>query len=78
MSNASAHDTPPAESRLRQGWLAVRRTVRAASFWSAVTLPFLYLPLFVVGPESGAEWLVVAGLIALHAVALLVGHAHHQ
>jgi len=77
MSNSSAHNRP-ANSPLRNGWLTARRAARAAAFWSAVTLPFLYLPLLVVGPQSPAEWLTVGTLVAVHAVALLIGHAHHQ
>ncbi|MFB6218913.1 MAG: hypothetical protein ABEH77_07015 [Halobacteriaceae archaeon] len=77
MSNSSAHD-PRQASPLRSGWLTARRAARAAAFWSAVVLPFLYLPLVVAGPRSATEWLAVGVLVAVHAVALVVGHTHHQ
>jgi hypothetical protein len=77
MSNSTAPNHS-ANSPLRNGWLTARRTSRAAAFWAAVTLPFLYLPLLVVGPQSIAEWLTVGMLVVVHAVALVVGHTHHQ
>lgn len=76
MSNSTARNH--ANSSLRNGWLTARHAARAAAFWSAVTLPFLYLPLLVVGPQTAAEWLTVGALVAVHAVTLLAGHAHHQ
>lgn len=45
-------------------------------FWSAIALPALYLPLLVTGLESTAELLVFLGLLALHVVAIVVGHSH--
>lgn len=49
------------------------RTARALAFWTAVGLPFVYLPL-IVGGVSGQQWLVVAGLLVAHVVALIAGH----
>jgi hypothetical protein len=49
--------------------------VRAAAFWSAVVLPLAYLPLVA----TGAVWempLTFCALLALNAVAFLVGHGH--
>ena len=78
MSNSAAHDPTPVESPLENGWHAARRAAETVGFWSAVALPFLYLPLMVAGPQSTAEWLSVAALVAVHAVALVVGHAHNR
>jgi hypothetical protein len=78
MSNSSAHDPRRANSPLRNGWLTARRAAQATAFWSAVILPFLYLPLVVAGPQTAAEWTSVAALMVLHALALVVGHSHHQ
>jgi hypothetical protein len=77
MSNSSAHDSPRVEP-VRSGWRAARSAAETVGFWSAIALPFLYLPLVVVGPRSGAEWLSVGALVSLHALALVVGHAHNQ
>ena len=49
--------------------------VRAAAFWSAVALPLAYVPLVA----TGAAWdlpLVFCALLALNALAFLVGHGH--
>jgi hypothetical protein len=77
MSNSSAHDTPRVDP-IRSGWRAARRTAETVGFWSAVALPFLYLPLMVAGPQSRAEWLSVGALVCLHVLALVVGHAHNR
>jgi hypothetical protein len=60
---------------------AVRRSTlvkpfEVAGFWAAVALPFLYVPLVVSGPTTSAEQTALAGLVALHVVALLLGHRH--
>lgn len=75
MSNPSA-PTHAANSRLRDGLRATRRVARTTAFWSAVTLPFLYLPLFVVGPQSTAEWVTVGSLLLIHVITLFAGHTH--
>lgn len=77
MSNPSA-PTQAANSRLRDGWRTARHAAHATAFWSAVTLPFLYLPLLVVGPQSTAEWLTISTLLVVHVITLFVGHTHHQ
>ncbi len=49
--------------------------VRAAAFWAAVGLPLTYLPMVA----TGAVWnrpIVFCALLALNAVAFLVGHDH--
>ncbi|NHX37076.1 MULTISPECIES: hypothetical protein [Halolamina] len=49
--------------------------VRAAAFWSAVALPLTYVPMVA----TGAMWdlpVVFSVLLALNAVAFLVGHGH--
>lgn len=50
------------------------RTVTAVCFWVAALLPFVYLPVLVSGVDSAARFAVVVGLLALNAVALVVGH----
>lgn len=49
--------------------------VRAAAFWSAVALPLTYIPMVA----TGAVWdqpVVFCALLALNALAFLVGHGH--
>ncbi|GAB3033817.1 hypothetical protein [Natronobiforma cellulositropha] len=50
--------------------------VRVAGFWSAIVLPFLYVPLLATGLSSAAETLAFLGLLALNVLALYVGHSH--
>lgn len=52
------------------------RPIEAIAFWSAVALPFLYLPLLVMGLETTAELMVFFGLVALNALAFVIGHRH--
>jgi len=57
-------------------WL--RRTVdlvEGLGFWTAVVLPFLYLPLLAVGPSRP---LLLVGAVGLNAVALVVGHGYRS
>ena len=51
-------------------------TVRQVSFWVAIALPMLYLPLLYVGIGAGTGALFL-GLLGLNMIALFVGHDHH-
>lgn len=46
---------------------------RAVAFWTAILLPFLYVPL-LVGGLTGQELLVFGGLLVVNVVALVAGH----
>ena len=50
-------------------------SVRVVAFWLAASLPLTYLPLVVAG-LVGEYFLTFTGLLALHAVTILVGHGH--
>ena len=67
--------TDSAAALMRHGTLAFRSAVRRVSFWSAILLPLVYLPLLSggMGPQTGY---IVIGLLALNLIALLVGHNH--
>ena len=52
--------------------------VEAVGFWSAVALPFLYLPLLFTGIASQGELLTFLGLLALNLAALLAGHGYKR
>ena len=52
--------------------------VEAIGFWSAVALPFLYLPLLFTGITTDAELLTFLGLFALNLAALLAGHGYKR
>ncbi|ELZ60824.1 hypothetical protein G3A49_10900 [Haloferax volcanii] len=51
--------------------------LETVAFWSAVALPLAYLPVLSGGLSTG-ELPLFAGLIALHAVALVLGRDHGQ
>lgn len=53
---------------------AVIRQVRRLAFWGSVLLPVAYVPL--LSGVAGYRPLLVAGLLALNAVCLLVGHGY--
>jgi len=66
-----------AATLMRHGSVAFRSTIRGVSFWSAILLPLVYLPLLLggLGPETGY---IVIGLLGLNLLALFVGHNHTQ
>jgi hypothetical protein len=77
-------DSSPADDALPHGskWAAML-TVRTGSalvqvvaFWAAIFLPFVYLPL-LYGGLDGELW-TFSGLLALNAVALVLGHDYRS
>lgn len=57
---------------------SVARSVEAISFWSAIALPFLYLPLLVNGLGSTAQFTAFLALLALHAATIVGGHRYNR
>lgn len=55
---------------------SVVSAIRGIAFWTAIALPFLYLPLLSTGLNSGATRTAFAVLVVCNAVALLVGHSY--
>ena len=55
----------------------LRPLLQATAFWSAVAMPFLYVPLLVGGLTSG-ETVTFVGLLVLNVVALVLGHGHRS
>jgi len=53
------------------GWIT--RAIRRLAFWTAVGLPFCYLPVLVDG-LTRPEGLVLVGLFVVNVVALVAGH----
>lgn len=52
--------------------------VEMVSFWLAVALPFLYLPLLMTGVTTDGELLSVLVLVGLNVIALIVGHDYRN
>jgi hypothetical protein len=53
-------------------------SIRKTGFWTAIVLPFLYVPLLVTGLSTATETGLFLGLLAINLLALYVGHAHRQ
>lgn len=57
--------------------VGIASALRAGAFWGAILLPFVSLPMLVIGLETLNEYLLFAALVALNAVLLVLGHPHH-
>ena len=78
MSNHPLHDTPLRRlGEHAEGVALLRRPIEALGFWSAIALPFLYVPLVVSGLQTSGTRYAFALLIALHVVSLVVGREYH-
>ena len=64
--------------RISRGEVHVPRVVEAVSFWCAIILPFIYLPLLFAGLNSGWTQLLFAALVAMNAVMIILGHQYGQ
>lgn len=83
MSTPSATDfgpvLDPSEYTLGEKlYETVRDGIEAAFFWGAIVLPFLHVPLLLTGLSSTAELISFGVLVALNAVAIVVGHSYHR
>jgi len=47
---------------------------RRVSFWTAIVLPFLSLPLVLSGIGTSSELLALLALVVVNAIAALLGH----
>lgn len=71
MSDGHGSGTP------RSGGIAdPRGVVEAVAFWIAALLPLAYLPLVLAIEYGPAPLRALFALVAINAVALLVGHRH--
>lgn len=52
------------------------RAFEQAAFWTAVVLPFLYVPLLVGGISTSGEFVALVTLLGFHFVALYAGQNH--
>jgi len=78
MSNHPLYETPLRRVVSHADGLALlRRPVEAAAFWSAVVLPFLYVPLFLSGLETAGTLDACVALIGLHVAALVLGRGYN-
>lgn len=57
---------------------ALARPIEAAAFWSAIALPFLYLPLLFEGLSTTSQFTAFFVLLGLHALAIVCGHRYNR
>lgn len=55
---------------------SIAKPIRVASFWTAIALPFLHVPLLATGLSTAPETATFLGLLVLNLVALYLGHSH--
>ncbi|WP_232686134.1 hypothetical protein [Halobacterium zhouii] len=60
------------------GYATLLKPFEVVGFWSAVALPFLYVPLLVTGPNTPGEQTALVTLVLVHVAALLLGHRHRS
>lgn len=78
-STSSRTDTEqPSDQSGRFAVSALAHPFEAIAFWSAIALPFLYLPLLVSGLGSTPQFSAFLALLALHAVAIVGGHRYNR
>ena len=54
--------------------MGFHRTATTVAFWTGALLPVVYLPVVALGIDSVERLVALLALLALNAVALVVGH----
>ena len=82
LQNESIGPAGPESESSRQAIRAVLRSLegptRFVSFWIAIALPFVYLPLLARGLGDPSVTATFVALLVLNVVALYVGHDYNQ
>lgn len=80
MSNSSPTDGPLEYGDLPSAPVGpvVRQPLARVAFWTAIALPFLYIPLLAAGLGTATHQVAFVVLLALNVVTLLVGHSHRS
>lgn len=80
MSSPSTHLDVPSEasdaSLADYARSQVVAPLRQLGFWSAIALPFLYVPLVATGLQDQSEVLVFLALLVANVLAVAVGHSY--
>ncbi|WP_293027935.1 hypothetical protein [Natronococcus sp.] len=84
MANSpTTHDSRAESTEGRDGDRPLERffphvadSIRKGSFWTAIVLPFLYVPLLATGLSTATETATFLALLGLNLAALYVGHAY--
>lgn len=81
LSNESIGPSSPEPDRQQERQRFVRSLKGPAqflSFWIAIALPFVHLPLLAQGLGDPGVTLTFFALLAINALALYVGHGYNQ
>jgi cytochrome b561 len=62
--------------RVRRHVPSPSRAMRRVAFWTAVALPFLYVPLLVSGVATSGERGALVLMLAFNVVSLYAGHGY--
>lgn len=68
--------TKHGSSRLNANW--IQSPLTAIAFWSAIGLPVLYLPLFIIGLTNTVELALFLILVSVHLLTLFGGRNHRR
>lgn len=69
-------DTTQSFRRLRTLPRLIVQPLQFVSFWIAIALPFLHVPLLMTGVSSIDQVIAVAGLVGANLVAIALGHSY--
>ncbi len=74
----NAEQVAPVRRTVRQALAVIRPSAQFASFWLAIALPFVYIPLLIHGLASATAALTFLGLVFVNVLALYVGHGYNR
>jgi hypothetical protein len=69
-------EQPPDRSDPLLGTIA--KPLEAAAFWSAIALPFLYVPLLFGGLGTNAQLTAFLALLGFHALTIVGGYRYNR
>jgi hypothetical protein len=75
-STPAASDASHTSRRSRVGLESILAPVRATSFYAAVALPLVHVPLLLGGLNSAPDASAFALLLLVNLVAFVLGHGH--
>lgn len=76
--NDNADADAQISDRMVSSVAALARPIEAVAFWSAIALPFLYVPLLFNGLATTAQLTAFFVLLGLHAAAIVGGHRYNR
>ncbi|WP_255191204.1 hypothetical protein [Natronobeatus ordinarius] len=78
LSPSSPETDHQSGARLRRFARSLKGPVQFVSFWAAIALPFLHVPLLAGGLNGLNVTLAFLGLLVANLLALYVGHGYNQ